>query len=382
MPVTLNINQISNPDKRTEQTFTQERITIGRDSSNILHIDDPQRSISRRHAELRREGDNYLLFDAGSRNGTFLNDKKVGADNGLTVQNGDIIKIGDYHLRFQFVPEVNLGEETVVLDLPFKKETEDIAELLTLLKIKYETEGSRNKSGLKQAMKSAFGESDLGEVGTIMAEALGAEAQPNVDRKKPKAEFDIGSETSVMARIGKIWQEVFESVIIMVKGAWKFRTEFIGQTVFQANDSLHSMSPKELQSFLLDPAISEKEAGERLDRVKAQIDEAMLHQIALLDGYRVSVKEGMQQLLQHINPAQVEAELSKQFIKIGPFKIPSRVIPFYVEQQAYQIFKKRLSELSKEDRGTFDRKIFRPSFIHAYMKTMSNARKEITETKD
>ena len=52
------------------------RITIGRSARNDLCIPDP--FASRVHAEVRREGDEYLLQDLGSANGTLY--------NGATVQ--------------------------------------------------------------------------------------------------------------------------------------------------------------------------------------------------------------------------------------------------------------------------------------------------------
>ena len=47
------------------------RITIGRSARNDLCIPDP--FASRVHAEVRREGDEYVLQDLGSANGTLYN---------------------------------------------------------------------------------------------------------------------------------------------------------------------------------------------------------------------------------------------------------------------------------------------------------------------
>src|SRR6266481_763312 len=51
------------------------RITIGRSARNDLCIPDP--FASRVHAEVRREGDGYLLQDLGSANGTLYNGSNV-----------------------------------------------------------------------------------------------------------------------------------------------------------------------------------------------------------------------------------------------------------------------------------------------------------------
>ena len=51
------------------------RITIGRSARNDLCIPDP--FASRVHAEVRREGDEYVLQDLGSANGTLYNGSTV-----------------------------------------------------------------------------------------------------------------------------------------------------------------------------------------------------------------------------------------------------------------------------------------------------------------
>src|SRR6266508_5411618 len=59
-------------------SFDAEKIRIGRQADNDVKFD-PQKdaSVSGYHAELYREGDAYYLKDLQSRNGTFLNSRKI-----------------------------------------------------------------------------------------------------------------------------------------------------------------------------------------------------------------------------------------------------------------------------------------------------------------
>jgi pSer/pThr/pTyr-binding forkhead associated (FHA) protein len=50
-------------------------ISIGREAGNLIKLDDHE--VSRRHAEVRRAGEVYIVGDLKSSNGTFLNDAKV-----------------------------------------------------------------------------------------------------------------------------------------------------------------------------------------------------------------------------------------------------------------------------------------------------------------
>jgi sigma-B regulation protein RsbU (phosphoserine phosphatase) len=89
---------IKYPD-RAADTFPlgRLRITIGRSARNDVCIPDP--FASRVHAEVRREGDVYILQDLGSANGTLFNGARVEA--ALTLATGDRIQIGETEIEFR-----------------------------------------------------------------------------------------------------------------------------------------------------------------------------------------------------------------------------------------------------------------------------------------
>src|ERR687884_1689944 len=73
------------------------KLTIGRPSRNDICVSDP--FASRLHAELRREGDNILLVDNGSANGTFLNGQRVSGT--IRLEPGDLIRIGETQIEYK-----------------------------------------------------------------------------------------------------------------------------------------------------------------------------------------------------------------------------------------------------------------------------------------
>jgi hypothetical protein len=73
-----------------------ERMVIGRLEGSDVQIGDP--GASRRHAEVRRDGDDYLLVDLGSTNGTLVNEAPVSEH---TLEDGDRITIGRTVLEFR-----------------------------------------------------------------------------------------------------------------------------------------------------------------------------------------------------------------------------------------------------------------------------------------
>ena len=93
---------VTTPDGKTlRRDLDIPRISIGRSSRNDLVLADL--SLSRVHAEIFREGEQFLVKDAGSKNGTLLNDRQV-----LTptlLRKGDRITLGGANLWFNTEPQ-------------------------------------------------------------------------------------------------------------------------------------------------------------------------------------------------------------------------------------------------------------------------------------
>ena len=70
-------------------------VTIGRTPDNVLTIDNP--AVSSHHACIFRDGEQFVLEDFQSTNGTFVNDKRI---NRHTLQTGDVILVGRHTLVF------------------------------------------------------------------------------------------------------------------------------------------------------------------------------------------------------------------------------------------------------------------------------------------
>jgi DNA-binding winged helix-turn-helix (wHTH) protein len=69
---------------------------LGRDPAARVYVEHP--SVSRRHARIAIEADEAILQDCGSRNGTFLNGRRV--DGPATLHHNDIIALGPITLVF------------------------------------------------------------------------------------------------------------------------------------------------------------------------------------------------------------------------------------------------------------------------------------------
>ena len=106
---------------------------IGRAIGSEVMLED--QSVSRRHAKITWTPDGWLVEDAGSKNGTFVNGKRISEK--VTVGHGDIIQAGIYTLRIitRPVPEEEVKSlppdwegKTVMMGVQQEEETATIAE--------------------------------------------------------------------------------------------------------------------------------------------------------------------------------------------------------------------------------------------------------------
>lgn len=68
-----------------------DQLTIGRDASNAVAINDPE--VSRKHARLSFQGGKYVLEDLGSTNGTFVNGQRLAGP--IVLKAGDVVSLGE-----------------------------------------------------------------------------------------------------------------------------------------------------------------------------------------------------------------------------------------------------------------------------------------------
>jgi len=110
-----------------EYPFLKDSITIGRKDDNVIVVDNL--AVSGYHARMDKTGDDYLLTDLQSTNGTFVNDKRVVSHK---LSHGDNVVIGKHVILFvsadkgKAIPEENEHkldmDKTMMLDTAKQRE--------------------------------------------------------------------------------------------------------------------------------------------------------------------------------------------------------------------------------------------------------------------
>jgi signal transduction histidine kinase len=96
---------IQGRDQGRRFELNKPALGIGRDTGNLIQLHDTE--VSRRHAEIRQNGNDWMLVDLNSSNGTFVNSEPVGE---RPLKSGDRLQIGRTLLIFT-------GEEEASEDL-------------------------------------------------------------------------------------------------------------------------------------------------------------------------------------------------------------------------------------------------------------------------
>jgi hypothetical protein len=79
------------PNAGTEFLLEKDELFLGRDVNNDIVVNDPE--VSRRHARLTRQGEDYIYEDLGSTNGSFILGQRLASPT--ILKHGTMLTIGE-----------------------------------------------------------------------------------------------------------------------------------------------------------------------------------------------------------------------------------------------------------------------------------------------
>lgn len=86
---------LSGPSAGARFLLNSDEISIGRDTTSEIFLDDI--TVSRKHSRITRSGDEFIVEDLKSLNGTYVNAHSI---TRTSLRTGDELHIGKYRLTF------------------------------------------------------------------------------------------------------------------------------------------------------------------------------------------------------------------------------------------------------------------------------------------
>lgn len=115
----------------TTVNLVRDEYRVGRDVDNAVRL--TERNISRKHAILVRDGDQWIVRDLHSYNGCFVNGKRVGGEQ--VLHHGDLLQLGDYRLELLDEDSVSPGDgkSTTVPVKPLSQTFRELPDRLVMI---------------------------------------------------------------------------------------------------------------------------------------------------------------------------------------------------------------------------------------------------------
>jgi type VI secretion system FHA domain protein len=367
MPVTVKIftKQAGRPSLFQTREFEMLPVTIGRDATCSLALEDPHKHISRVHVELEEEDGTYWMSVLSKVNPVMVKGRRYGPGTRLTLKSGDSFEMGEFEVQVLFAEK----PQPVPASGPEQKS------LLKML-----AEDGEQAQPIASPGPGIFDEPTYigGAEPTYIGPALKPPAAPLAKPAAapapaasmnealriflegagmPHKELSAAQSERLLRDCGTVLRAAVEGLMMLLIARGEMRKEFEAEerTMVAARDNnpLKLMAdPHEAMQFLLDP--TDRTDG-FLDPIRAigdACEDLRAHEVALMAGMRAAILGALRRL----DPQLVEKAYEKS---ARGFSLGGR------KGRLWELFVAHQQKLSQEAQEDFN-KVFGREFMAAY----------------
>jgi predicted component of type VI protein secretion system len=349
MSVTLKIftKASGRPSLYATREFEALPVSIGRDPTCSIALEDPQKHISRFHVELEHQDGTYWMSVVSKVNPVMVKGRRFGPGTRLTLRSGDTFEVGEYEVHV-LVPEL---AASTLLDEPTFVGAEAHDKTPAPDEPTYVPRPLDARPAAPQPRRAApraerTGSSGAAEPDLMAAFLDGAGLSPK-DLSPAQAE-------RLMRDSGAILRAAVEGLMMLLIARGAMRKEFQAADPAMVaagdNNPLKRMSdPREAMAFLFDPA--DRGFLEPVRAIGDACEDLRAHEIALMAGMRAAILGA----LRRFEPRTLERALEKS-AGFGPRGRKGKLWELFVAQY------EKLAQEAGED----FRKVFGHDFMGAY----------------
>ena len=356
MPINVKIfnRSAARPTLYASRDFERPPVSIGRDATCTMVLDDPHKHISRFHVEIEEEGGNYWMSVVSKVNPVMVKGRRYGPGTRLTLKSGDAFEIGEYEIQVM-LPESRAAAAPAKEGSIFEEPTFIGTAKAPAAAAGAPQEAARTAAPAPRAAAPAAPAGTATDLVRVFLEGAGL----------PHKELSAAEGERVLRDCGAILRAAIEGIMMLLIARAEMRKEFQAEdrTMVGARDNnpLKLMSdPHEAMAFLFDPA--ERTDG-FLDPVQAVGDaceDLRAHELALMAGMRAAILGALRRL----DPHALERAFEKSS---GGFSLASR------KARLWELFVAHQEKLSHDSQEDFN-KVFGREFMGAYQSQLRRLR--------
>lgn len=369
MPVTIKIFTKQGGRPRLFQTrdFEALPVTIGRDATCSLALEDPMKHISRVHVELEEQDGIYWMSVVSKVNPIFAKGRRYGTGTRLTLESGDSFEMGEFEVQVLF-PEkprgAAAGAENKSLVSMFAEESDagdgatvpppevGIFDEPTYVGTEPTYPGAAQKP--PAAEKCAAAAAKASSPAASMSAALRVFLE---GAGMPHKELSAAESERLLRDCGAVLRSAVEGLMMLVSARAEMRKAFeaADRTMVAARDNnpLKLMADaREALQFLLDPGERTDGFLDPLRSIGDACEDLRAHELAVIAGMRGAILGALSRL----DPQVLEKAFEKS---TSGFALGGRKSKYWDAFVAYQ------QQLSQEAQADFD-KVFGRDFVSAY----------------
>jgi len=331
------------PSLYATREFETLPVSIGRDATCSMLLEDPHKHISRFHVELEQQDGTYWMTVVSKVNPVMVKGRRYGPGTRLTLHSGDSFEVGEYEVHVM-LPELPVPE-SVLFDEPTFVGAEEVSKEAAPDEPTYVPRpppASSAATGKPAAATHAFAP------GLLAAFLEGAGIAPK-DLSPAEAE-------RMMRDCGAILRAAVDGLMMLLIARGEMRKEFQAEdrTMVAARDNnpLKLMSdPHEAMAFIFDPADRTDGFLDPVQAIGDACEDLRAHELALMAGMRAAILGA----LRRFDPRALERALEKTG-GAGLFGRKGKLWDLFVAHQ---------EKLAQETQDDFH-KVFGRDFMAAY----------------
>jgi len=327
-----------------------ESAVLGRSRNCNWPLPDPQNAISSRHAELRREGEAYLLKDI-STNGTFLNDAPDRMAEERRLESGDLIRIGRYEIAVSLEEEAaepGAVDEPAPDEAPPAPVSDNVTVMWDSLADINKVDWARGGFGAKEEVTTPVSNDSVDALVAALVEAAGL------------AGTEVPRSPELAQKMGGLLKRLVAGLLVMVEARARAKAqmgaEMTGLQLDGNNPIKFARSPEQaLAQLLMPPQSGFLDADKAVE--DAYID-LQSHQVATLR----AIPGSLRATLDRFSPGSIRRRAES----IG---ILGRILPGMRDAALWRNYEREFTAVKRESDEAF-MEVFAKEFRKAYARQL------------